>query len=105
MFTDLISNSNGNITAAVIGVSGLVGVGQKDVAVPFKELKITSRNGKDWLVLNRTKEDLRSAPDELVDRSVANSVRRFQRRTGSPPTFIRPTSMITPETRSAMSQS
>ncbi len=51
MFTDLISNSNGNITAAVIGVSGLVGVGQKDVAVPFKDLKITSRNGKDWLVL------------------------------------------------------
>ena len=74
MFTDLISNSNGNITAAVIGVSGLVGVGQKDVAVPFKDLKITSRNGKDWLVLNRTKEDLRSAPAyELVGRSVANS--------------------------------
>jgi sporulation protein YlmC with PRC-barrel domain len=65
---------SGNITAAVIGVSGLVGVGQKDAAVPFKDLKITSRNGEDWLVLNRTKEDLRSAPAyELVGRSVANS--------------------------------
>jgi hypothetical protein len=28
MFADLISNSNGNITAAVIGVGGLVDVGQ-----------------------------------------------------------------------------
>jgi hypothetical protein len=33
----------------------LDGVGQKDVVIPFKELKVSTREGKDWLVLNRTK--------------------------------------------------
>jgi sporulation protein YlmC with PRC-barrel domain len=72
--TDLVMNSNGNITTAVIGVGGFLGVGQKDVAVPFKDLKISSRDGKEWLVLNRTKEALQSAPAyEPVGRSVATS--------------------------------
>jgi hypothetical protein len=47
---------------AVIGVGGALGAGQKEVAVPFKDLKISSRDGKDWLVLNRTKDDLKNAP-------------------------------------------
>lgn len=59
---DLMIDSNGNVTAAIIGVGGFLGVGQKDVAIPFKELKVSTRNGKDWLVLNRTKEDLKAAP-------------------------------------------
>jgi hypothetical protein len=32
------------------------------VAVPFKSLKVASRDGKNWLVLNQTKEDLKMAP-------------------------------------------
>lgn len=60
--TDLIIDSNGNITAAIIGVGGFLGVGQKDVAIPFKDLKVSTRNGKDWLVLNRTKDELKAAP-------------------------------------------
>ena len=60
--TDLVINSSGNITTAVIGVGGFLGVGQKDIAVPFKDLKISSRNGKEWLALNWTKEELRSMP-------------------------------------------
>jgi hypothetical protein len=32
------------------------------VAVPFKDLKVASRDGKDWLVLNQSKEDLKMAP-------------------------------------------
>jgi sporulation protein YlmC with PRC-barrel domain len=72
--TDLVLNSDGNITTAVIGVGGFLGVGQKDVAVPFKDLKISSRNGRQWLALNRTKEDLQSAPAyEPSGRSVATS--------------------------------
>ena len=53
---------DGKIMTAVIGVGGVLGAGQKEVAVPFKELKITSRNDKEWLVLNRTKDDLKNAP-------------------------------------------
>jgi hypothetical protein len=32
------------------------------VAVPFKNLKVVTRDGKDWLVLNQTKEELKAAP-------------------------------------------
>jgi sporulation protein YlmC with PRC-barrel domain len=72
--TDLVINSSGNITTAVIGVGGFLNVGQKDVAIPFKDLKISSRNGKEWLALNRTKEELRSMPAyEPMGRSVTTS--------------------------------
>jgi sporulation protein YlmC with PRC-barrel domain len=60
--TDLIFDSEGNITTAVIGVGGVLGAGQKEVAVPLNELKMTSRDGKEWLILNRTKDDLKNAP-------------------------------------------
>ncbi len=42
----------GTVTGAIIGVGGFLGVGQKDVVIPFKELKASTRDGKDWLVLN-----------------------------------------------------
>jgi sporulation protein YlmC with PRC-barrel domain len=60
--TDLIVDNSGNVTTAVVSVGGLLGVGKKDVAVPFKDLRVASRDGKDWLVLNQTKEDLKMAP-------------------------------------------
>ena len=60
--TDLIVDNSGTVTTAVVSVGGLLGVGKKDVAVPFKDLKVASRDGKDWLVLNQTKEELKMAP-------------------------------------------
>jgi hypothetical protein len=55
-------DSNGNVTAAIISVGGFLGNGQKDVVIPFKELKVSTRDGKDWLVLTRTKDELKMAP-------------------------------------------
>jgi hypothetical protein len=43
-------------------VGGFLGVAQKDVVIPFKELKVSTRDGKDWLVLNRTNDELKMAP-------------------------------------------
>jgi sporulation protein YlmC with PRC-barrel domain len=60
--TDLILDNSGNVTTAVVGVGGLLGASKKDVAVPFKDLKVVSRDGKDWLVLNQTKDKLKMAP-------------------------------------------
>jgi sporulation protein YlmC with PRC-barrel domain len=60
--TDLVLDNDGNIMTAVIGVGGVLGAGQKDAAVPFKDLQISSRNGKDWIALNRTQDDLKNAP-------------------------------------------
>ena len=60
--TDLIMDSGGNVATAVVGVGGFLGAGKKEVAVPFKDLKVVSRDGKDWLVLDKSKEDLKAAP-------------------------------------------
>ena len=53
-------------SAAIIGVGAFLGVSQKDVVVPFSELKVTTRDGKDRLVLNRTKDELKLA-DAMLD--------------------------------------
>jgi sporulation protein YlmC with PRC-barrel domain len=60
--TDFILDNSGNVTTAVVGVGGLLGASKKYVAVPFKDLKVVSRDGKDWLVLNQTKDKLKMAP-------------------------------------------
>jgi hypothetical protein len=69
--SDLMIDSNGNVTIAIISVGGFLGVGQKEVAIPFKELKVSMRDGKDWLVLNRTKDELKMAPsyDKRTERN------------------------------------
>jgi len=41
--TDLVVDNSGNVTTAVVSVGGLLGVGKKDVAVPFKDPKRNSR--------------------------------------------------------------
>jgi sporulation protein YlmC with PRC-barrel domain len=51
--TDLIVDNGGTVTTAVVSVGGLLGVAKKDVAVPFTDLRVASRDGKDWLVLWR----------------------------------------------------
>ena len=62
VITDLIMDSSGNVATAVVGVGGFLGAAKKEVAVPFKDLKVMSRDNKDWLVLNQTKEQLKAAP-------------------------------------------
>jgi sporulation protein YlmC with PRC-barrel domain len=59
--TDLIIEKDGRIKSAIIGVGGFLGVGQKDVEIPFTDLKMMTRNGKNWLALDRTKDQLQSA--------------------------------------------
>ena len=59
---DLVISKDGSVSKAVIGVGGFLGVGQKDVAIPFTELKVASNNDKSWLVLNMTKDQLKAAP-------------------------------------------
>jgi sporulation protein YlmC with PRC-barrel domain len=60
--TDLVIDSKGNLRGVIIGVGGFLGINQKDVVIPFKELKVSTRDGKYWLVLNRTKDELKLAP-------------------------------------------
>jgi hypothetical protein len=62
---DLILDQKGGIKAAVIGVGGFLGVGQKDVAVPFAALQVQRKANSssiDKITVSYTKDQLTNAP-------------------------------------------
>ena len=59
---DLVVNEEGEITHAIVGVGGFLGIGEKDVAVPFDELKIVEKDGDVRLIYAATREQLEAAP-------------------------------------------
>jgi sporulation protein YlmC with PRC-barrel domain len=63
--TDLIMQKQGGIVAAVIGVGGFLGIGQKNVAVPINNVTV-AQNPKDGTVKLTTSETvatLKAAPE------------------------------------------
>ena len=60
---DLVLDQRGNVAAAVIGVGGFLGVGQKNVAVGYDQLSWQANtDGSARAVLNTTKDALNAAP-------------------------------------------
>jgi len=62
---DLIVDKSGAIKAAVIGVGGFLGVGEKEVAVPFSSLNVTRKPNSssiDKITVSFTKDQLKNAP-------------------------------------------
>ena len=62
---DVLLDNNGNAHAVVIGVGGFLGVGEKDVAVPFNKLSITPTAAGDKIekiTVSYRKEELQNAP-------------------------------------------
>ena len=66
---DILLDANGRVSAVIVGVGGFLGVGEKDVAVPFNALKVAEKNGDRYLVMNTTKETLQSAPGYIFDKT------------------------------------
>ena len=66
---DILVDKDGRMAAVILGVGGLLGVGAKDVAVPFSALKLAEKNGDRYLVISTTKEALEQAPGYTYDRS------------------------------------
>jgi putative membrane protein len=64
---DILLDKDGRLSTAIIGVGGFLGVGEKDVAVPFKSLKVSEKGGDRYLVINATKEALEKAPGYVYD--------------------------------------
>ncbi len=62
---DLIMKKDGGVEAAVIGVGGFLGMGEKNVAVPFDRIAIAEQPNTDALKLTTTEtvDTLKTAPE------------------------------------------
>jgi sporulation protein YlmC with PRC-barrel domain len=66
---DVLVDKSGKVVALIVGVGGFLGAGEKDVAVPFEAVHPTMKDKKWWLVMNTTKDSLKSAPGFKYDSS------------------------------------
>ncbi len=66
---DVLVSNDGRIEAFIIGIGGLLGAGEKDVAAPFDAVKATQKDGKWTLTMNASADQLKSAPGFTYDRS------------------------------------
>lgn len=64
---DVLVDKSGKINTLIVGVGGFLGAGEKDVAVPFDAVEATMKDKKMWLVMNTTKDSLKSAPGFKYD--------------------------------------
>jgi uncharacterized membrane protein YtjA (UPF0391 family)/sporulation protein YlmC with PRC-barrel domain len=61
---DLLFDKSGRIDNVVIGVGGFLGIGEKDVAMPYSALSITAdASGKRVVKIAASKDQLKAAPD------------------------------------------
>src|SRR5450631_746255 len=69
--SDVLVNKEGKIDAFIVSVGGFLGMGEKDVAVPFSSVHATEKNGKWYLTMNATKDVLKSAQGYKYDKAKA----------------------------------
>jgi sporulation protein YlmC with PRC-barrel domain len=68
--TDVLIDREGKIGVLIVGVGGFVGVGEKDVAVPFNAVQFKTKDNNKWYpVMNTTKDALKTAPSYKYDRT------------------------------------
>jgi sporulation protein YlmC with PRC-barrel domain len=90
---DVLVDNNGQIRAVVIGVGGFLGVGEKDVAIPFDTLHITRRpesSSIDKITVSYTKDELKrrrqdQKPQSDEEQITSTGVSECERRPASPP--------------------
>lgn len=72
--SDVLIGPNGQVSALIIGVGGFLGVGQKDVAVNFSDVKQSKQGNKTVLSIDTTKDALKAAPGFKYDRETTSWV-------------------------------
>lgn len=61
---ELVIDADGRVLAAIVGVGGFLGMGERDVAVNYRAFQMTrDANGKPRLVVNVDKAALEKAPE------------------------------------------
>ncbi len=89
---DVLIDRDGKATALIVGVGGFLGMGEKDVAVPFDAVRVTTKDNNKWyLVMNSTKDALKAAKGFKYDRNAMTWVpEEAPATTGSPAAPPRP---------------
>jgi sporulation protein YlmC with PRC-barrel domain len=57
---DVVIGANGQVEAVIIGVGGFLGIGEKNVAMNYPDLKWAEKDGDRWIVVNATKDQLQA---------------------------------------------
>jgi sporulation protein YlmC with PRC-barrel domain len=89
---DIVMDKSGKPMVAIVGVGGFLGLGEKDVGVPFESLTFAeAQNGKSVARLDVTKEALTSAPNYVYkDKPTASTTAKDVPSTGALGTSDRP---------------
>jgi sporulation protein YlmC with PRC-barrel domain len=66
---DVLVDKTGKVTALVIGVGGFLGMGTKDVIIPFTDVTMTRKDNGNELTVNETKDTLKAAKGFTYDRT------------------------------------
>jgi sporulation protein YlmC with PRC-barrel domain len=69
--TDVLVGRDGKVEAFIVSVGGFLGMGEKDIAVPFSAIRATEKNGKWYLTMNATKDALKEAHGYKYDKAKA----------------------------------
>jgi sporulation protein YlmC with PRC-barrel domain len=64
---DVLVAKDGRVEAAIVGVGGFLGAGQKDVAVSFDAVKQSIKDDKVHLTMDTSKDALKRAPGFKYD--------------------------------------
>jgi sporulation protein YlmC with PRC-barrel domain len=72
---DVLVDRDGKVVALIVGVGGFLGMGEKDIAVPFKAVQFRTKDSNKWYpVMNTTKDALKNARGYKYDRSATTWV-------------------------------
>lgn len=66
---DVLLDPSGRVAAVIIGLGGLLGAGEKNLAVPFSAFEVAEEGLESRLVLKMPKETLELAPGFEFDRA------------------------------------
>lgn len=60
---DLVIDKDGKIVSVVVGVGGFLGIGSKNVAIDYSQVKWEQGNGSWWIIVPTTADQLKALPD------------------------------------------
>jgi sporulation protein YlmC with PRC-barrel domain len=66
--SNVLLNKQGKVDAFMVAVGGFLGVGEKDVAVPFDAIHATQKDGEWYLTMNARKDALKNARGYKFDK-------------------------------------